>query len=58
MSKYMEKKEAARNEAINWMITTASDSMSWSEFADHMDHFIVIGRRYGLIREFHENGII
>ena len=58
MSKYMQKKEAARNEAINWMITTANDSMSWSDLLNYQDHFLTIGRRYGLIREFHENGII
>ena len=58
MSKYMEKKEAARNDAINWMTTTANDSMSWSEIQDYHDHFATIGRRYGLIREFRENGII
>ena len=58
MSKYMQKKEAARNEAINWMITTTNDSMSWAELLNYQDHFLNIGRRYGLIREFHENGII
>ena len=58
MSKYMQKKEAARNEAINWMITTANDSMSWAELLNYQDHFLNIGRRYGLIREFHDNGII
>ena len=58
MSKYMEKKEAARNEAINWMHTTANDSMSWSEIAEYQDRLMTIGRRYGLIREFRENGVI
>ena len=58
MSKYMEKKEAARNEAINWTSTTASYSMSWAELLNYQDHFLNIGRRYGLIREFRENGII
>ena len=58
MSKYMQKKEAARNEAINWMTTTANDSMSWYELLNYQDHFMTISRRYGLIREFHENGII
>ena len=58
MSKYMQKKEAARNEAINWHSAAANDSMSWSELQNYQDHFLTIGRRYGLIREFHENGII
>ena len=57
MSKYMEKKEAARNEAINWQSTAASD-MSWLERANYQAHLLNIGRRYGLIREFHENGVI
>ena len=58
MSKYMEKKEAARNEAINWQITTANNDMSWLELANYQAHLLNIGRRYGLIREFHENGVI
>ena len=58
MSKYMQKKEAARNEAINWHSAAANDSMSWSELAEHQEHPTTIGRRYGLIREFRENGII
>lgn len=58
MSKYMEKKEAARNEAINLMFTTENDSISWSELLNYQDHLLTIGRRYGLIREFHENGIL
>ena len=58
MSKYMKKKEAARNEAINWLLTTANDDMSMMELLNYQDHFATIGRRYGLIREFHENGII
>ena len=58
MSKYMKKKEAARNEAINWQITTANDDMSTIELLNYQAHFLNIGRRYGLIREFHENGII
>ena len=58
MSKYMEKKESARNEAINWQITTANDDMSCLELLNYQAHFLNIGRRYGLIREFHENGIL
>lgn len=58
MSKYMQKKEAARNEAINWQITTANEGMSWLELAEQQERLMTIGRRYGLIREFHENGII
>ena len=58
MSKYMEKKEAARNEAINWQITTANEDISWLELLNYQAHFLNIGRRYGLIREFHENGVI
>ena len=58
MSKYMQKKEAARNEAINWQITTANDDMCMIELLNYQAHFLNIGRRYGLIREFHENEII
>ena len=58
MSKYMEKKEAARNEAIDLHSAAANDSMSWSELAERQEHLTTIGRRYGMIREFRENGII
>ena len=36
----------------------ADDDMSWGELAQWQDHFSRLGRKYGLLREFAENGII
>ena len=54
---YQENKKAARNEAIEWQFTTAQEPMYWSELAEWQEHFERLGRRYGLLREFRENGI-
>lgn len=54
---YQENKKAARQEAIEWQATTAQQPMYWSEVAEWNEYFTRLGRRYGLLREFHENGI-
>lgn len=58
MKTYKERKEAARQEAIDWQLEAANKNMSYGELADAGNHFEELGRRYGLLREFHENGII
>ena len=50
-------KEAARNAAIEWQLTKQDEPMSWSEFADVCQSFYKLGKRYGLLKEFRENGI-
>ena len=54
---YNRLKEAARNAAIEWKITSSDEPMSWSEFADVCQCFYKLGKRYGLLKEFRENGI-
>ena len=54
---YQENKKAARQEAIEWQNWASEVSMSWGECAYWNEHFERLGRRYGLLREFHENGI-
>lgn len=54
---YQEKKEAAREKAIDWQLTTAQEPMYESEAAAWNEYFTRIGRRYGLLREFRENCI-
>lgn len=54
---YNEKKQLVRQEAINWQKEAAEISMSYSELAEAQSYFERLGRRYGLLREFHENGI-
>jgi len=57
-SRYQEKKEAARQEAIDWQLWASEQNLSYGELADYQAHFEATGRRYGLIQEFRENAII
>jgi hypothetical protein len=58
MAKYSIMKERAREEAIDWQMAASEQSLSYGELADAMAHFEKTGRRYGLLQEFRENGII
>ena len=54
---YSKLKEAARSEAIEWSCRAGETSMSYGELADAQERFRELGRRYGLLAEFRENGI-
>ena len=58
LNKYKEKKEKVRKEAIEWQNEFAYHNYSYSELAYYQLYFENKGKRYGLIREFKENGII
>jgi hypothetical protein len=55
---YAEKKEHARNKAIEWQSDFCNHNYSWGELAWFSDYFTKLGKRYGLIKEFRENAII
>ena len=55
---YQEKKERAREKAIQWQRNFEHNNYSYSDLATFGHHFENLGKRYGLIREFKENGII
>lgn len=55
---YQSRKEAARQSAIDWQNDFANHDYSWGELAEWQAHFEKLGRRYGLITEFKENGVI
>lgn len=57
MKTYAEKKNAARMEAVNWQAEAGSKNYSYGELAYYGAHFEALGRRYGLLCEFRENGI-
>ena len=57
MNKYQKAKERAREEAIQWQFDFDSRCYSWGELAYFQDYFEKLGRRYGLLKEFKENGI-
>ena len=56
MTKYQIEKEKSRQEAIEWQ--NNFDSCSFGELMHAEIYFEKMARRYGLIKEFKENGII
>ena len=54
---YQARKEAARNEALEWMDMASSDDLSYGDICDAQDRFYTLGKRYGLLEEFRENGV-
>lgn len=55
---YREKKARAREEAITWQNEFADHNYSYGELAYYQNYFENKGKRYGLIREFKDNGIL
>lgn len=43
--------------AIEWQLDYGNHNYSYGELADFCEYFRRLGKRYGLLREFHENGI-
>ena len=58
LTTYRERKAKAREEAIHWQKDFANHNYSYSELADWTSYFENLAKRYGLTREFRENGII
>ena len=54
---YETRKEMARQEAIDWQNDFCNHNYSHGELAEFGYHFEKLGRRYGLMKEFRENGI-
>lgn len=57
-SNYAAKKDAARKLAIDWKNAAATRAHSWKWCAEWAARFEKIGRKYGLLREFKNNGIL
>lgn len=55
---YQRGKENARNEAINYQYDIQEKCLSWWDVAHMGEYFEKLAKRFGLIREFRENGII
>lgn len=53
---YQASKERARAIAIEYQAIDAP--MSWGEIAELSDYLERLGRRFGLLREFRNNGVI
>lgn len=55
---YQELKNKAREEAKTWQLDFANNNHSYEEIDNVGGHFAKIAKRYGLTKEFKENGII
>ena len=57
MNTYQKKKEELRQRAIEWQFHFADVPQSRLDIAQAGDYLRKNGRKYGLLREFRENGI-
>ncbi|MBO5870602.1 MAG: hypothetical protein J6Q89_07630 [Clostridia bacterium] len=57
MNTYQKKKEELRQQALEWQAHLADVPQSWLDVMQAGDYFSENGRKYGLLREFRENGI-
>lgn len=55
---YAQKKESVRQAAIDWQADFVNNDYSYGELAERFAYFERLARRYGLVGEFRENGII
>lgn len=58
MTTYQRRKAAAREKAVSWQLGFADRSDSYDDLVAAQTYFEALGRRYGLLTEFRENGII
>lgn len=54
---YQRGKEAARQAAMDWQIEAAEGAMYYSDLEKAGNRFHKLGKRFGLLQEFRENGI-
>lgn len=54
---YNRMKHRARDTALCWQEKFANKSMSWGELAEAQSYFEKLGKKYGLLAEFRDNGI-
>lgn len=55
---YLQRKEEARQKAIEWQLDFSNHNYSYLDLAQFKSEFCHLGKRYGLLKEFKENGII
>jgi len=58
MNAYQQGKARARQQAIDFQIDSSKQNLSYGELANILEKFEKLGRRYGLLKEFRENGVI
>ena len=55
---YNYRKECLRQEAIYWQLDFSNNNHSYLELFNWQCYFEKMGKRYGLLREFRENGVL
>ena len=58
MSRYTRAKENARQRAMDWQTDYYNNNYSYGELIAFAEYFTRLAKRYGLMTEFRENGII
>lgn len=58
MNAYQKAKARARERAVEFSLNFGEMNLSWADVAYYGNYFERLGRRYGLLQEFRENGII
>lgn len=58
MTEYAKNKELTRGKAIAYQEKASRENLSYLEIFLAQRRFEKLGKRYGLIREFRENGIL
>lgn len=58
MNKYQRAKARVRNMAIEWQNDFENHDYSYADLIYWEDYFRGLAKRYGLVGEFEENGII
>ena len=58
VNKYQRAKENVRNEAVKWQNSFNDHNYSYEELTYYGNYFEKLAKKYGLVKEFRENGII
>ena len=58
MNNYHRAKARARDKAVEWQTSFCDQNYSWGELVYWQGYFERLAKRYGLVGEFRENGII
>lgn len=57
MSNYIKNKEKIRQQAIEWQHDFEEQDYCWADLIIYQQYFEEQGKKYGLLKEFRENGI-
>lgn len=58
MNYYQQRKAQLKEEAKQFQLDNSNNLLTWLDIAGGLDYFYDYGKRYGLIKEFRNEGII